>query len=97
MTAVDLPVNVLALPNAPSVPRSASGVKRISVGGAFAYVAIGALAARASCSSRDLRFWARRAGRGVPRRVHELRSSPPRNPSTSGSARFFAKKAWPPS
>jgi 2-methylisocitrate lyase-like PEP mutase family enzyme len=36
---------VLALPNAPSVAELASvGVKRISVGGAFTYVAFGALA-----------------------------------------------------
>jgi 2-methylisocitrate lyase-like PEP mutase family enzyme len=45
VTSVDRPVNVLALPNAPSVAELASvGVKRISVGGAFLYVAFGALA-----------------------------------------------------
>lgn len=43
--AVDLPVSVLAVPGAPSVSELASlGVARISVGGAFAYAALGALA-----------------------------------------------------
>jgi 2-methylisocitrate lyase-like PEP mutase family enzyme len=42
--AVDLPVNVLALPNAPTVAElGAIGVKRISVGGGFARVALGAV------------------------------------------------------
>jgi 2-methylisocitrate lyase-like PEP mutase family enzyme len=46
VSAVDRPVNVLALPGAPPVPEmAAAGVKRISVGGAFAYAALGALAA----------------------------------------------------
>jgi len=46
--AVDLPVNVLALPHAPTVPElAAAGVRRISVGGAFAFVAIGAMVAAA--------------------------------------------------
>ena len=38
------PVNVLALPNAPTVTQLADvGVRRISVGGAFAFAALGAL------------------------------------------------------
>jgi 2-methylisocitrate lyase-like PEP mutase family enzyme len=42
--AVDLPVNVLARPGAPAVAELASvGVSRVSVGGAFAFNAIGAL------------------------------------------------------
>jgi 2-methylisocitrate lyase-like PEP mutase family enzyme len=42
--SVDLPINVLARPSAPSVADlSALGVKRISVGGAFAFAAYGAL------------------------------------------------------
>jgi 2-methylisocitrate lyase-like PEP mutase family enzyme len=42
--SVGLPVNVLALPGAPSVAELASvGVRRISVGGAFAWAALGAL------------------------------------------------------
>ena len=60
VSAVDLPVNVLALPNAPSVAElAAAGVRRISVGGAFAYAALGAVVAAA----RELRdegtygFW----------------------------------------
>jgi len=46
VAAVDLPVNVLALPNAPNVAAlGEAGVKRISVGSAFAFAAIGALTA----------------------------------------------------
>jgi 2-methylisocitrate lyase-like PEP mutase family enzyme len=42
--AVDLPVNVLAVAGAPSVAELASvGVARVSVGGAFAFAALGAL------------------------------------------------------
>jgi 2-methylisocitrate lyase-like PEP mutase family enzyme len=42
---VDRPVNVLALPNAPTVAELADvGVARVSVGGAFAFAALGALA-----------------------------------------------------
>jgi 2-methylisocitrate lyase-like PEP mutase family enzyme len=44
MAAVDLPVSVLALPGAPNVSELATlGVSRISVGGAFAVAAYGAL------------------------------------------------------
>jgi 2-methylisocitrate lyase-like PEP mutase family enzyme len=43
VSSVDLPVNVLGRPGAPSVSElSAVGVRRISVGGAFAYAALGA-------------------------------------------------------
>jgi 2-methylisocitrate lyase-like PEP mutase family enzyme len=45
IASVDRPVNVLALPGAPPVAElAAAGVSRISVGGAFCYVAYGALA-----------------------------------------------------
>jgi 2-methylisocitrate lyase-like PEP mutase family enzyme len=45
VTSVDRPVNVLAGPNTPPVAELASiGVKRVSVGGAFTYVALQALA-----------------------------------------------------
>jgi 2-methylisocitrate lyase-like PEP mutase family enzyme len=45
VTSVDRPVNVLAGPSTPAVSELASiGVKRVSVGGAFAYVALQALA-----------------------------------------------------
>jgi 2-methylisocitrate lyase-like PEP mutase family enzyme len=45
VAAVDRPVNVLALPGGPTVRELASvGVKRVSVGGAFSFVALGALA-----------------------------------------------------
>src|SRR6266540_3929329 len=44
VASVDRPVNVLALPGAPSVPELADvGVRRVSVGGAFAFAAFGAL------------------------------------------------------
>ena len=50
--AVDLPVNVLVLPGMPSVSELAdAGVSRISVGGAFAFAALGAAAEAA----RELR------------------------------------------
>ena len=43
--AVDRPVNVLALPGAPPVAElAAAGVSRVSVGGAFAFAALGAAA-----------------------------------------------------
>jgi 2-methylisocitrate lyase-like PEP mutase family enzyme len=46
VSSVDRPVNVLALPVAPPVAELAqAGVRRISVGGAFAFAAIGALVA----------------------------------------------------
>jgi 2-methylisocitrate lyase-like PEP mutase family enzyme len=45
IASVDRPVNVLAMAGAPSVAELASlGVSRISVGGAFAFTALGALA-----------------------------------------------------
>jgi 2-methylisocitrate lyase-like PEP mutase family enzyme len=53
LDAVDLPVNVIALPGVPPVPELAKlGVGRISVGGAFAWVAYGA-AAEAARELRD--------------------------------------------
>jgi 2-methylisocitrate lyase-like PEP mutase family enzyme len=43
VSSVDLPVNVLAWPGAPSVPElAAASVRRVSVGGAFAFAALGA-------------------------------------------------------
>ena len=47
--SVDVPVNVLATPDAPSVAELGTmGVKRVSVGGAFAYAAIAGLIAAAT-------------------------------------------------
>ncbi|MDQ6748344.1 MAG: isocitrate lyase/phosphoenolpyruvate mutase family protein [Candidatus Dormibacteraeota bacterium] len=44
VSAVDRPVNVLALPGVPPVSELAElGVRRVSVGGAFAFAALGAL------------------------------------------------------
>ena len=49
VTSVDRPVNVIARPGAPTVDELAEiGVARISVGGAFAWVALGAAAAAAT-------------------------------------------------
>jgi 2-methylisocitrate lyase-like PEP mutase family enzyme len=49
VTEVDRPVNVLAMPGAPTVAELAeAGVSRVSVGGAFAYAAIGALVTAAT-------------------------------------------------
>jgi 2-methylisocitrate lyase-like PEP mutase family enzyme len=46
---VDRPVNVLAVDGAPTVPELAkAGVSRISVGGAFAFAALGALVSAAT-------------------------------------------------
>jgi 2-methylisocitrate lyase-like PEP mutase family enzyme len=52
VSSVDLPVNVLAVAGAPAVPQLAeAGVRRISVGSAFANAALGALVS----SARELR------------------------------------------
>jgi 2-methylisocitrate lyase-like PEP mutase family enzyme len=58
---VDRPVNVLALPNAPTIAKLAElGVARVSVGSAFALVATGAVvaAARELLESGTYGFWA---------------------------------------
>jgi 2-methylisocitrate lyase-like PEP mutase family enzyme len=53
LSAVDRPLNVLAVPGCPPVAElAAAGVSRISVGGAFFYVAYGALA-NAATELRD--------------------------------------------
>jgi 2-methylisocitrate lyase-like PEP mutase family enzyme len=53
VTSVDRPVNVLAMPGVPPVPELAeAGVSRVSVGGALAYAALGALA-NAATELRD--------------------------------------------
>jgi 2-methylisocitrate lyase-like PEP mutase family enzyme len=67
VSAVDRPVNVLALPGVPSIAELAElGVGRVSVGGAFAFAALGALVEAA----RELREqgtygYAQRAGVGL--------------------------------
>jgi 2-methylisocitrate lyase-like PEP mutase family enzyme len=66
VASVDLPVNVLALPGAPSVPElAAAGVSRVSVGGAFAFAALGAVvdAAAELLETGTYGFW-QRAGSG---------------------------------
>ncbi|HZQ79105.1 MAG TPA: isocitrate lyase/phosphoenolpyruvate mutase family protein [Acidimicrobiia bacterium] len=62
VTSVDRPVNVLALPNGPTVAELAeAGVRRISVGGAFAFAAYGAMieAARELRDQGTYGYWAR--------------------------------------
>jgi 2-methylisocitrate lyase-like PEP mutase family enzyme len=62
VTSVDRPVNVLALPGGPTVAELAeAGVRRISVGGAFAFAAYGALieAARELLDEGTYGFWDR--------------------------------------
>jgi 2-methylisocitrate lyase-like PEP mutase family enzyme len=57
---VGRPVNVLAVPGGPSVPElAAAGVARVSVGGAFAYAALGALvdAGRELLAHGTYGFW----------------------------------------
>jgi 2-methylisocitrate lyase-like PEP mutase family enzyme len=75
VSAVDRPVNVLALPQAPTVAELASvGVRRISVGSAFAWVALGGLveAARELLDVGTYGFGERaRDGRMVARQAFE--------------------------
>jgi 2-methylisocitrate lyase-like PEP mutase family enzyme len=66
VASVDRPVNVLALPGAPPVPElGAAGVRRVSVGGAFAFAAVGAVveAATELREAGTYGFW-QRAGAG---------------------------------
>ena len=67
VTSVDRPVNVLALPSGPTVAELAeAGVRRISVGGAFALAAYGTLieAGRELLDHGTYGFWERaKAGR----------------------------------
>ena len=69
VTEVDRPVNVLALAGAPTVGELAGvGVARVSVGGAFAFAALGALAdaAREFRDAGTYDFWgAVRTGREI--------------------------------
>jgi 2-methylisocitrate lyase-like PEP mutase family enzyme len=61
VSSVDRPVNVLALPGAPPVAQLADiGVGRISVGGAFAFAALGAVAqaARELLDDGTYGYWA---------------------------------------
>jgi 2-methylisocitrate lyase-like PEP mutase family enzyme len=73
VSSVDRPVNVLALAGAPSVAELAEvGVARISVGGAFAYAALGALAeaGRELLDHGTYGFWERAAaGRAAARQA----------------------------
>jgi 2-methylisocitrate lyase-like PEP mutase family enzyme len=62
VASVDRPVNVLARPGVPAVPELAAvGVSRVSVGGAFAFAALGAVveAARELSVEGTYAFWER--------------------------------------
>lgn len=70
--SVGAPVNVLARPGGPSVAELASvGVRRVSVGGAFAFAALGALveAARELREDGTYGFWERAAAGGKAARA----------------------------
>jgi 2-methylisocitrate lyase-like PEP mutase family enzyme len=72
VSAVDRPVNVLALPGGPDVAGLAAlGVRRISVGGAFAYAALAGLAdaGREFLGSGTLGFWDRAGVGGAAARA----------------------------
>jgi 2-methylisocitrate lyase-like PEP mutase family enzyme len=64
VSSLDRPVNVLARPGVPAVPElAAAGVARVSVGGGFAFAALGALV-EAAGELRDVGtygFWDRAA------------------------------------
>jgi 2-methylisocitrate lyase-like PEP mutase family enzyme len=80
--SVDLPVNVLALPGAPTIAElSAAGVARVSVGGAFAHVALGALAtaARELKEQGTYEFW-QTAGAGMQIASKAFSAASPRTP-----------------
>jgi 2-methylisocitrate lyase-like PEP mutase family enzyme len=60
VSSVDLPVNVLALPNVPPVSElAAAGVRRVSVGSGFNRVALGATidAAKELLDEGTYGFW----------------------------------------
>jgi 2-methylisocitrate lyase-like PEP mutase family enzyme len=62
VASVDRPVNVLAMPGAPAVAElAAAGVSRVSVGGAFAFAALGAVveAADELLAQGTYGFWER--------------------------------------
>jgi 2-methylisocitrate lyase-like PEP mutase family enzyme len=65
-------VNVLALPGAPTVPELAAlGVRRVSVGGAFAFTATGAVveAARELLDAGTYGYWERAQAGGAAARA----------------------------
>src|SRR5258708_7196688 len=71
VSAVDRPVNVLAVRGAPTVAELADlGVARISVGGAFAYAALGALA-EAARELRTAGTYGYLRGAGIGRQVSD--------------------------
>jgi 2-methylisocitrate lyase-like PEP mutase family enzyme len=75
--SVDRPVNVLALGKGPSVAELAgAGVARISVGGAFAYAALGALV-EAATELRDQGTYGYLARAGEGRKAVQAAFTPP--------------------
>jgi 2-methylisocitrate lyase-like PEP mutase family enzyme len=76
VNAVDRPVNVLALPGVPPVAELAvAGVSRISVGGAFAFAALGALV-DAATELRDKGTYGFRAGAAAGRKAASAAFAP---------------------
>jgi 2-methylisocitrate lyase-like PEP mutase family enzyme len=83
VTSVDRPMNFLALPGGPTVAElEALGVRRISVGGAFAYAALGAVvdAARELLEDGTYGFW---TGASTGRKAASAAFAPGPNPSAS--------------
>lgn len=71
VTAVDRPVNVLAMPGTPAVSELAgAGVSRVSVGGAFAFAALAALT-DAATEFRDKGTYGYLAGTAAGRRAFQ--------------------------
>ena len=69
VTSLDKPVNVLTVPGIPPIADlAAAGVARVSVGGAFAFVALGAVA-RAGRELLDQGTYGWLEGAGDARRV----------------------------
>lgn len=95
--AVDRPVNVLAMPGCPSVGELArAGVSRVSVGGALAFAALGALA-DAATELRDKGTYGYLAGSAAGRQAAERAflsgASGAYPPATPGHARA-GRRGW---
>ena len=92
--SVDRPVNVLALPGAPTVAELAAlGVARVSVGSGFAMVALSAVvgAARELADEGTYGFWDQ-VGRGAghdPRRLRDV------TPPGASPAAHHRRRGWP--
>ncbi len=91
LSSVELPLSVLVVPGVPPLPELAElGVRRVSVGGAFAFAAYGALvrAAREMLDDRQVRLRpARRARARRGRRRVRLSPGPADRPTAVANVR----------